>query len=89
MVEEKTELELFYLVYLKKRTQSVKEKQKFFVCVQKRRDEFNLVSALHCIGYWHEGKLNIFNNTRSKDIEEVWIPWNQIEYVKSLMYKPR
>lgn len=80
-------VELFYLVTIKTRTKT--EKPRFFVCTKNRRDEFNIPSAFHGVGYWHEGSEGIFEDVESRNEEEVWISWNQISYVKSLLYRPR
>jgi len=77
---------LVYLVVFKKK--NVKSANKFFVVTSIRRDEFNSPAVFHGIGYWATEHPNNILDTRAK-ITEVWIPWEQIDHVESLMYRQR
>jgi len=80
-------VETYYLVCMRKNTRT--ETPSFFVCTKNKRDEFNLVSVFHGVGYWHKGVKKAFDNIEDREEEEVWIPWSNIDYVQSLMYKPK
>lgn len=83
--------ELYYLVRMKKRT--AKEPVIYFVCTKNRRDEFS-PEVFHGVGYWHAQKDGdkgdaIYDNIEYREEEEVWIPYSNIKYIKSLMYRSR
>jgi len=75
-----------YAVHFEKKT--AKSPDRFFIVVQVRRDEFTSPAIFHGIGYWTDKKPSI-NNSVNVDITEVWIPWQKIDHVESLMYRQR
>jgi hypothetical protein len=80
-------VEYFYFVRLK--VQSNKEFKKSFICSKRRSDEFNNTSVFHGVGYWHNGIYDHNFSTEGKQEQEVWIPWDRIKYIESLIYKQR
>jgi len=78
-------VELYYLVKMKTRT--AKEQAAYFVCTKNRRDEFS-PEVFHGVGYWHSGP-DMYKDIEKREEEEVWIPYGNIDYIKSLMYRPR
>jgi hypothetical protein len=75
------------------RRKTAKSPITYFVCTKNRRDEFG-PDIFHGIGYWHTLKDGdnpgpMYENIEKREEEEVWIPFNNIEYIKSLMYRPR
>ena len=76
----------YYLVSLKV---TGKNKPMYFVCTKNRRDEFSNPSAFHGIGFLNYGDIENIDNLDEKDEKEIWIPWDKINYVESLIYVPK
>lgn len=74
----------FYLICFKK---VGKQKLLFFICTQKRRNEFENPSVFHGIGFFYNGEINDINKIDNYTEREVWIPWDKISYVESFVYK--
>jgi hypothetical protein len=81
MVEKN--VEVLYSVHLLKNTS--KEAEKVFLRTKRRGDEFSLPNCFHGIGFFCKNN----NDVEEKVEQEVWIPYSKIEYVESLVYKPR
>ncbi|MHA2216335.1 MAG: hypothetical protein ACXACY_10375 [Candidatus Hodarchaeales archaeon] len=82
-----------YAVIMNKATS--KSKPRYFIVVKK--GELFLDSVFHGVGFWTDIILEYIGQESSiKDynidnhyIEEVWIPYTNIDYITSLMYKQR
>jgi len=68
-----------FAVKMKKPT--AKSPERYFI-VTKKIDCF-LVGVFHGVGFWTE---DLENLNFDQDIEEVWIPYMNIDFVKSLTY---
>ena len=66
---------------MKKKT--AKSQDRYFVVV--KRGEFFLTSVFHGIGFWTD-ELNPNVDLRYVEYEEIWIPYENIDYIKSLTY---
>jgi hypothetical protein len=73
-----------YAVHMIKKT--AKSADRFFIVTQVRRDELG-TAAFHGIGYWTDKKPN--GEEIQANITEVWIPWDKIDHVESLVYRQR
>ena len=81
-----------FAAVLKKKTD--KSASRFFIVVKK--GECFLLTTFHGIGFWADeiprldpettASLQFLNN---QEYEEVWIPYENIDYVKSLVYIKR
>ena len=80
--------EFYYLVKIKTRPSS---NEVYFVCTKNRRDELSLPSTFHGVGFWHTSNEydGLYDNIEEREEEEVWIPYSNIAYIKSLMYRSR
>ena len=72
----------------------MKKKSKFFI-IMKKGDPF-LPNILHGIGFWAteipnlDTEITIFKQIlEDQEYVEVWIPYENIDYVKSLIYKKK
>jgi len=79
-------MELTFLVKIKKQT--AKSSDRFFVSVRNCRDEFTSPAVFHGVGYWATEHPKNTLDTKAQ-ILEIWIPWEKIDYVESLMYRQR
>lgn len=59
--------------------------KKFIVCAgQGKKSKIDVdLNMLHTIGYWGEEEDN------NVSMEEVWIPFSEVSFVSSLVYRPR
>lgn len=84
------DVELFYLVHLSK---AGAKNSKCFVCTKRRGDEVTSLNCFHGIGYFHvslsgETEDEKFN-LNGREEKEVWIPYDKIDFIESLVYRPR
>jgi hypothetical protein len=78
-----------YAIVMKKRT--AKSADRVFIVVKKYSIENTMV---HGIGFWWDQEIPEFNMEltahiqmiEEQDFEEVWVPVENIDYVKSLLY---
>jgi len=81
-----------FAVFLKKKT--IKEMNRIFIVVKKK--EHFLSTTFNGVGFWSEDVPNLDPNMTvtqqyldSQQYEEVWIPYENIDYIKSLVYIKR
>lgn len=83
-------VELFYLIHLSK---VGAENLNYFVCTKRRGDELNSPGCFHGIGYFHTAMEHDTENEKFKsenrEEKEVWIPYYKIDFIESLVYRPR
>ena len=86
MISVKENTRPFYLLIINKNKALP---YNYFVAVIIRKDEFSNPAYFHGIGYFSNDRPKIENTGPDKQIIEVWIPWDKINYIESLIYKPR
>lgn len=83
-------VELFYLIHLSK---TGAENPKYFICIKRRGDELGSPGCFHGIGYFHTAAVDETENEKFKyenrEEKEVWIPYYKIDFIESLVYRPR
>lgn len=78
-----------YAVYMKRRT--AKDKARLFIATDKKAEMGPVV--FHGRGVWTDGMPDLAENGHFEvdtgQMQDVWIPWSNIDYVENLTYVGR